>query len=316
MPATGTTVAGLVAVYLVAAVAAVWVASAPQTAALFNSLPDTWVASGPAASRLASLLTADVVATLVVFASSVATRNSSMYDPYWSVAPIVLVAGVSQLPEAAAAGVGGPAIRRVLQLLLIALWGVRLTCNWFIGWSGLGHEDWRYCDLRAGPGGGGGLRWQLINLAGIHLFPTVVVFLCCIGVYAAAIGTAPLGWGDAVGAGVTLCGTLVQAVSDTQMRTRRRPGAVMDYGLWSLSRHPNYVGEWMVWLGVALIGVAAKAPGLSNFAICAGQGICLGMFLYVSVPLMEDRQLDRRGSDYRNYMCRVAPFWPYVFYDA
>ena len=31
-------------------------------------------------------------------------------------------------------------------------WAVRLTWNWARGWTGLGHEDWRYVDIRSATG--------------------------------------------------------------------------------------------------------------------------------------------------------------------
>ncbi len=40
---------------------------------------------------LAATFWADLVATAVVFAASVAVGNASLYDPYWSVAPAVIV---------------------------------------------------------------------------------------------------------------------------------------------------------------------------------------------------------------------------------
>src|SRR5689334_9034132 len=70
-------------------------------------------------------LLADVAATVVVFGSSFAFDNSSLYDPYWSVAPTAIGAYFARLPAAAAAN--GP--RQILVLALVAVWGFRLTYN-------------------------------------------------------------------------------------------------------------------------------------------------------------------------------------------
>ena len=46
--------------------------------------------------------------------------------------------------------------------------------------------------------------------------------------------------------------------ADSQLRAFRRKaghGQVCDTGLWSLSRHPNYLGEWLFWLGLALFAL-------------------------------------------------------------
>ena len=87
---------------------------------------------------------ADVAATIVVFAFSVVFNNSSFYDPYWSVAPMVIVASLAACSPGHSAG----GARNAVVVLLVFAWGLRLTYNWARGWSGLAHEDWRYVDLR------------------------------------------------------------------------------------------------------------------------------------------------------------------------
>ena len=57
-------------------------------------------------------------------------------------------------------------------LLVLCVWGVRLTVNWAVGWPGMHHEDWRYLMLYECaqlP------RW-LVQLGGVELFPTLVIF--------------------------------------------------------------------------------------------------------------------------------------------
>ena len=128
-----------------------------------------WLAWGPDSGRLwLDALTADGLATLVVFAASRWHHNSSFYDPYWSVLP-PYVAGFWVIASDGA----GDAVRAALVLLVVALWAVRLTANWVIGFPGLHHEDWRYPMLRDRAG-----RWELpVDLLAIHLIPTVQVFL-------------------------------------------------------------------------------------------------------------------------------------------
>ena len=108
---------------------------------------------------------ADVAATVVVFAFSRLLNNSSVYDAYWSVAPIALVGWWAWV-------LPGHPVRSWLVVGLVTLWGVRLTLNWATGWAGLHHEDWRYVDFRRL-----GVWYWPLSLGGLHLFPTVQVFL-------------------------------------------------------------------------------------------------------------------------------------------
>ncbi|HEX7598570.1 MAG TPA: DUF1295 domain-containing protein, partial [Polyangia bacterium] len=89
---------------------------------------------------------ADLAATLVVFGFSVRYDNSSFYDPYWSVAPLPIAV------YWAIAGEAAPTLRQFLIILLVALWGVRLTGNWVARWRGVGDEDFRYREIRQKTG--------------------------------------------------------------------------------------------------------------------------------------------------------------------
>src|SRR3954467_3795012 len=131
------------------------------------------VALWPGHHPISVTLLADVVATVVVFALSMVLANSSLYDPYWSVAPpVIAVAWAVNAPD----GIGSSATaRQVVVLALVAIWAVRLTGNWAIGWHGLTQEDWRYVHLREQTRGR--LPWWFVSLTGIQLMPTLVVFV-------------------------------------------------------------------------------------------------------------------------------------------
>ncbi len=237
---------------------------------------------------LVTALYADVVATLVVFGFSVAYGNSSFYDPYWSVAPIGLVAyWIAVAPAGVDTG------RSAVIAVLVTAWGVRLTWNWLRGWGGLDHEDWRYVDIRAKTGA---LYWPA-SLAGIHMFPTAQVFLGCLPVYTAlTAGTRGLGWLDAIAALVTAAAILIESIADDQLRAfakDKQPGEIMARGLWKYSRHPNYFGEALFWWGLYLFAVAA---GVAPWWTVLGAASITVMFVFVSIPMMERRSLARRPA--------------------
>jgi steroid 5-alpha reductase family enzyme len=253
---------------------AVALAAAVAAAFLLQGLHPLWVA-----------LAADVVATLVVFGFSLAFDNSSFYDPYWSVAPVPIAV------YWAAGAPSGLDLRAALVLLLVAAWGVRLTANWVARWHGLGDEDFRYAEIR---GKTGRLYWPA-SLISIHLMPTAWVFLGLLPTWPALSGGGrPLGALDLLALVVTAGAIAIEAVSDLQLRrfvrTRRDPSAVLDEGLWRLSRHPNYFGEVTFWWGLWLFGVAAD-PRWAWTAV--GPASITLLFLLVSLPWMDRRMLSR-----------------------
>ena len=259
-----------------------------------------WLAWGPSTGRLwLDTLVADVVATLVVFAFSRAYGNSSFYDAYWSVIPPLLTGyWWSQS--------GSTYLRCWLVMALVLVWAVRLTANWVYGFAGLHHEDWRYATLRDR-----GRGEFFIDLFGIHLVPTLQVFAGMMPVYVCV--TRPGGdihWLTALAFAVGLTAVAFESIADVQLHRfarHRQPGDVMDRGLWSGSRHPNYVGEFGFWFALALFGVAA-APE-DAWWLFAGALAMLAMLLGASIPMMEKRSLERR-PDYQRVIDRVSRFVP------
>ena len=250
----------------------------------------------------------DLVATAVVFALSVVLANASLYDPYWSVAPpVVAIAWALCAPD----GLGsGATARQVVVVVLVLAWAVRLTGNWAIGWHGLTQEDWRYVMLRDNTAGR--LPWWLVNLTGIQLVPTLVVFLAMVPLWP-ALGRPTHGFGllDVVAIVVTATAVAVETIADNQMRAFvRNPanrGRTIDVGLWSLSRHPNYLGEIGTWWGLYLFGLAADP---SWWWTVVGPVVMVLLFETASIPMMEDRSLQRRPeyADYQRRVPRLLPF--------
>ncbi len=246
-------------------------------------------------------LLADVAATAVVFGFSRLYRNSSTYDPYWSVIPPLLA-----LYWYAAGGPVDP-LRAWCVIGLVWLWGIRLTANWAVHWGGLGHEDWRYPLVRQKAGRAA----VAADFAGIHLFPTLQVFLGCLPLYAVmSFGTAPFGWLDVLAFVVTFGAIAVETLADLQLHAfivRRTPGSFIQSGLWAWSRHPNYFGEAAFWWGLMLFGLAA-APAQWLWILPGALAIS-AMFVFASIPLMEQRSLERRPA-YAAYRARVSALVP------
>ena len=94
---------------------------------------------------------------------------------------------------------------------------------------------------------------------------------------------------------VTLVAILIETVADEQLRAfakTKKPGELIQTGLWRYSRHPNYFGELLFWWGIFLFGYAAS-PADWTWTIVGTACITL-MFFFISVPMMEKRQLARK----------------------
>jgi steroid 5-alpha reductase family enzyme len=248
-------------------------------------------------------LIADIVATLVIFGFSRRYRNSSFYDAYWSVIPPLLAAyWMATYP----ASTRDP--RAWIVTALVWFWAIRLTTNWALHWSGLQHEDWRYPLVRARAGKAA--MWA--DLFGIHLFPTIQVFLGCLAIYAVMSRTAvPLSLLDALAGGVTFGAVVIELVADLQLHAfiaqRKQPGGFITTGLWAWSRHPNYFGELGFWWGLMLFGLIAAPQDW--WWIVPGALAMTAMFVFASIPLMDARSCERRPA-YAEHMKRISALLP------
>lgn len=245
---------------------------------------------------------ADVAATLVIYTFARCFKNASFYDAYWSLAPIAIAVYFLLVAACDACH-----CRQMIVIALVAVWGLRLTYNWVRGWRGLPHEDWRYAGMRAKHG----RRFWLVELVGIEMMPTIVVFLGCLSLYPTlAICTKPWSVLDCAAATITAAAILIETISDEQLRRfakTAQPGQIMNRGLWKYSRHPNYLGEVTFWWGLYLFALAAKP---SYWWTVAGPIAITLLFLFISIPMMDKRNLERRPG-YAERMKKVSPLIPW-----
>ena len=249
---------------------------------------------------------ADLVGTVLIFLFGRLYHNASFYDAYWSVIPPLLA--VYWACEAVSEAVDPT--RQWLVIALVTYWAVRLTANWAWHWPGLSHEDWRYQPIR--DKAGKCALWA--DFSGIHLFPTLIVFAACLPIYAAvSLGDAPLNWLDYVAAVVTFGAITLEMIADLQLHRfakNKQTGDIINTGVWQYSRHPNYLGEFGFWLGLMLFGLAAYPQGW--WWIIPGALAMLAMFVYVSIPLMDERSCARR-KNYAAHMEAVPALFPHLF---
>ena len=230
------------------------------------------------------LLAADVAATAFVFVFSVLLKNASVYDPYWSVQPIVILTGFACMRGLTPAGAA--------LLAVVSIWGVRLTANWAYTFHGLAHQDWRYTMLKEQTGA----FYPVVNFLGIHLFPTLVVY--CVTLPAVLVIERGAAWSPLCLPGLllSLAATALQGVSDWQLhrfRKARKSGFIRE-GFWTHSRHPNYLGEILMWWGVAFASIAALK---GVWQLVFGALLNTLMFLFISIPMADNHQARKDGFD-------------------
>ena len=239
-----------------------------------------------------SLLLADVIATILVFVFSVVCDNASVYDPYWSVQPIVIT-----LAYAISEGVNASG---ALMLIAVCFWGVRLTANWAYTFLGLQFQDWRYTMLKEKTG----RLYPLVNFFGIHLVPTLVVYACVLPVVYVVLQAPTLNAGLCIFTAMSILAAIMQGIADIQMHKFRKSkvGGFIRSGLWKYSRHPNYLGEIVMWWGIGL-GMVCVLP--SSWYLLLGAVLNTLLFVFISIPMAEKRQSRKAGFEEYKAQTRV-----------
>jgi steroid 5-alpha reductase family enzyme len=240
--------------------------------------------------------------------------NWSIVDVVWSYGFAILIA----LPFAVGAAASGwaslPDRWTDDPLLWLAaamvLWSLRLGTH--LGIRVLGHldqEDGRYLKMREVHGKR--MAWKM---AVFYFQQAIALVVLMLPFYAASTDAEGQRAGVVHVAGLILflAGLAFEATGDAQLARFKRDsanrGKVCDVGLWSWTRHPNYFGEFLIWMGFALLSFTPNLLGIPGL-------ICAGTLLYLvtkvtGIPLTEQQLVKSKGAAYEAYQARVPAFWP------
>ena len=239
-----------------------------------------------------------IIATVIIYIGSIIHKNSSLYDPFWSVAPIPIVLYFCFFHDTNIS-----IINSLLIAIPILIWAIRLTRNWVISWPGFIHEDFRYIDLKKGNK----LRLEFINFTGIHLIPTLQVNVSLLPIYFlfTSNNLDNVSYLLLFASSFSIFAVIIETIADEQMREFRKDdlniGKTMNKGLWRLSRHPNYFGEVMFWVGLYLMAILTVETPLW---LMVSPVSMIMLFVFISCPMMDNRNLKNR-DDYKDYMDRT-----------
>ncbi|MFI0928560.1 DUF1295 domain-containing protein [Streptomyces sp. NPDC021012] len=251
-------------------------------------------------SVLAASAAAALAVMLVAFAVGTARRLHRIVDVAWGIA----FAGVASVSWFLADGHGDD-VRRSVVALATVVWGLRLAVH--IARRGRGRgEDPRYARMLARAR----RHPALYALWKVYLLQGALVWLVSLPVQFAVLLPRPLGATAYLGLAVWAAGLACEAVGDHQLaRFTSDPanrGRVMDRGLWSWTRHPNYFGDFLVWWGLYLTACATWQTALLALV---SPLVMSGLLIWGSGKrLLEAHMRDRPG--YAEYQARTSGFVP------
>ena len=200
-----------------------------------------------------------------------------------------------------------PSLRELIVSLLVVIWALRLSSFLYFRIHRTG-KDGRFDRLKTSP-----IRFLVPwTIQGLWVFLTMIVVI----VINSQAGTAPaLGIWDALGLSIWLLGFGVEVIADNQKTAfntePNNQGKWIDSGLWSYSRHPNYLGEILLWTGIACFGISCFT-GLERFAWISPIFIYLLLTKLSGIPILDRRALEKWGDDveYQKYRENTPALFP------
>jgi len=199
-----------------------------------------------------------------------------------------------------------PDARTLLLTLMITLWAVRLGSFLFLRVKRVGQDSrfnelktrfWRFC-----------FTW---TMGGLWVFVTMAAPLAAI----TSATKVPLGFAAYLGICLWVAGFAIEVIADRQKTAFRSDPAnresFISKGLWSWSRHPNYLGELVLWLGLAIIALPAL-QGWQLATLISPLFVLLLLTRVSGVPLLEKKADARWGDDprYQAYKQNTPVLFP------
>lgn len=195
---------------------------------------------------------------------------------------------------------------RLIVALMVVVWALRLIGYLLIRVIKTG-KDSRY----------DGRRESFRKFAQFWLFQAIAVWLIMLpAVYMLTRNRVPLlGTVPTIGLYVWSFGLIIETLADKQLYSFRfkkdNKGKWIDEGLWHYSRHPNYFGEILVWLGVFIFGLSTYA-GL-GWLVVIGPLTIMGLLMFGSgIPVLEKANDKKWGHDpdYQRYKAATSILVP------
>lgn len=200
-----------------------------------------------------------------------------------------------------------PSLRELIVSLLVVIWALRLSSFLYVRIHRTG-KDGRFDQLKTSP-----IRFLVPwTIQGLWVFLTMIVVIV---INSQADSAPALGIWDAVGLSVWSLGFGIEVVADNQKTAfNREPdnqGKWIDSGLWSHSRHPNYLGEILLWTGIACFGISCFT-GLERFAWISPIFVFLLLTKLSGIPLLDKRAFEKWGNDveYQKYRQNTPALFP------
>lgn len=237
-------------------------------------------------------------------------KNNSIVDIGWGMG-FVIGSWVTLLTTES------PTLLSYLVVAFITVWGVRLSVRLFKrNWGR--PEDFRYAQWREEWG----KNVVITAFFRVFMIQALINFIVGSAAYSTIRYNTFSGGIDSIfvygGLLIALIGLYFEVVGDEQLRKnieenkRKGTKTLIQTGLWSITRHPNYFGEILIWVGLYLVGftlLITQAVHPLYYGLLIISPLLMSIVLIkISTPLLEKNMEKYAGWD--EYAKRVPMIFP------
>lgn len=242
-----------------------------------------------------------IIASIFLFILSLILKNEAIIEPYWFFSPAMtsLAYFLNQKNYD---------ITCLMLLSFIILWASIGLVIWCFNFKGLRNRTFKYQYLKEKfP-----KIYYLISFGLFFLLPTLISFIAmmpCFYYFGNSSGSLM----TMVAFAVILIGIILEMVSDCQLYLFKRIPSndylVYTRGLFKNSRHPNYFGEILFFLGLFLVYYSSAS---ANFLVIGSPLIVFIYSVFVRIPFIEKEELSTKSAykEYINSTNQLLPLFP------
>ena len=198
---------------------------------------------------------------------------------------------------------------KIILVLLVSIWGIRLSVYLFVRILKTG-KDKRF----------DGVREDLKKFASFWLLQAISIFVILLPTTYILTSDMDmsLNWISSIGLILAISGILIEGIADSQKfvfkNKEENRGKWIGTGLWKYSRHPNYLGQIMMWIGV-FVYCFVYINGIGLITILSPIYISVLLLWVSGIPTLE-REYDKRyvnNKEYQEYKKNTGVLFPKLF---
>ena len=232
---------------------------------------------------------------------SVRITNASIVDIFWGIGFVVVntfyVFHLDKIEP-----------RNLVLLILVAIWGLRLTI--YLAYRNIGKgEDYRYQEFRKNYGE---KRYWWFSYFQVFLLQGVLILIVSLPLFGVhySDSSGQLFWLDYMAILTWIIGFIFEAGGDYQLyqfkKSQKNKEEILTKGFWKYTRHPNYFGDALVWWSYAMFSVAA-----GGYWQIIGAIVMTLLIIKVSGVALLEKTLKNTKPKYKEYVEKTNSFFPW-----